>query len=96
MKARKEVEVVVEGLVDDHLEEKVWIKGRVKDLIPIKIKKETINISLMRKIMETEEAEKYLDKDQEEEVLEEPSFNVDNKGIWIMSYLKIKEEKKKD
>jgi hypothetical protein len=53
LKESKEVEVVVERLVDGHMEAKVKIKIKVKDLVPARNKREVTHIILMIRIMET-------------------------------------------
>jgi hypothetical protein len=91
LKASKEVEVLVERLVDDHMEAEVKIKRRVKDLVPAKTKREIDHIILVIKIMETKEKEEDLGKDLEEEDYVELVFNVEKKGIEPMSVLNIEE-----
>jgi hypothetical protein len=82
LKASKEVEVLVERLVDGHMEAKVKIKRRLKDIVLARTKMEIAHIIIMIKIIETKE---------EEEAFMEPFFNVEKKDIEPMSVLNIKE-----
>jgi hypothetical protein len=67
LKASKEVEVMVERLVDGHMKAKVKIKRRVKDLVPARIKRKITHIILEITIMETKGEEEDLGEAQEEE-----------------------------
>jgi hypothetical protein len=82
---------MVERLVDDHIEAKVKIKRRVKDLVPAKIKRKIIHIIVEIIIMETKGEEEDLGEAQEEEAFVEPIFNAGKKDIEPMSVLNIKE-----
>jgi hypothetical protein len=80
LKASREVEVVVERLVDGHMEAEVKIKRRVKDLVQAKTKREITHITLMIRIIETKEEEEDLGEDQEEEASTEPIFQCGEEG----------------
>ena len=86
---------MVERLVDGHMEAKVKIKRKVKDLVLTIIKREITHIILKIKKIEIKEEEEDLGEDLEEEASMDRFLNVE-KDIEPMSVLNIKEGKIKE